>query len=112
MIASLIILFVVLLLVVDLEVPQLIDVFSGGHHSQPIPQIILLEVLFGQILQISLREGDVTGDTYLGLCALDSHQIRQVLCLTVHFDPLLQVCLLQIQTNSSDICAKRFIKCL
>ena len=50
-------LFVVLLLivrflVVDLEVTELVGVLGGGDHTQPVPQVVLLQVLLGQILKI------------------------------------------------------------
>jgi len=47
-------LFVVLLLivrflVVDLEVTELVGVLGGGDHTQPVPQVVLLQVLLGPI---------------------------------------------------------------
>lgn len=42
-------LFVVL---TDLEVAQLVRLLVGRHHPQPVPQIVLLQVLLRQVLQV------------------------------------------------------------
>lgn len=49
--ASVLVLFLLLVLV-DLEVAQLVALLAVGHYAQPITQVILLQVLFGEIFQI------------------------------------------------------------
>ena len=44
-----------LLFIVDLEVPQLVSCFVTGDHTKPIPQIIFLQVLLGQVFQVPER---------------------------------------------------------
>lgn len=45
--------FVLLLLIlVDLEVAQFIALLGVRYYTQPVTQVVLLEVLLGQILQI------------------------------------------------------------
>ena len=45
--------------VVELE---RVVVFRGGNDTDPVPQAVLLQELFGEILEVSLGEGDVGGD--------------------------------------------------
>lgn len=47
-----VLLLVVRFLVVDLEVTELVGVLGGGDHTQPVPQVVFLQVLLGQVLQI------------------------------------------------------------
>ena len=47
-----VLLLVVRFLVVDLEVTELVGVLGGGDHTQPVPQVVLLQVLLGQVLEI------------------------------------------------------------
>ncbi len=47
-----------LFVVLDVEISQLIVGLVAGHHSKVLFQLLLLEVLFGEVLQISLREGN------------------------------------------------------
>ena len=82
-------LFVVLililgLLVVDLEVSQLIGVLGRCHHPQPVPEVVLLEVLLGEILQVSLGEGDVGGEADLGLDSLHHQLLSKVVGLATN----------------------------
>lgn len=43
---SLILIVFVIAVSVDVEVAQFVSVMSGGHHSKPVTQIVLLEVTF------------------------------------------------------------------
>lgn len=45
-----------LVLLADLEVTQLVRLLIRRHHSQPITQVVLLQVLLGEVLQIPSRE--------------------------------------------------------
>ena len=46
-------------LVLDLEVSKCIGVLRDGDDSQEFFQVLLLEVLLGQVLEVSLGEGDL-----------------------------------------------------
>jgi len=61
------------ILVCDVEVPQLvhIPVLVGCNHSEPVPHIVLLQVLLGQVLQVPLGEGALGGDADLVLLTSD-----------------------------------------
>lgn len=48
--------FLLLLFVlVDLEVAQLVALLGVRHDPQPVPEVVLLQVLLGQILQVPAR---------------------------------------------------------
>ena len=42
----------------NVEVSEFVLVLVGGNHSQVLLQVLLLKVLLGQVLQVSLTEGD------------------------------------------------------
>ena len=46
----------------DLEVSKGIDVLGDGDDSQEFFKVLLLEVLLGQVLEVSLGEGDLSLD--------------------------------------------------
>merc|ERR1712168_1762881 len=58
----LIIILLFLFLVVDLEVAELVGVLGGCHDAEPIAQVVLLQVLFGEILKVTLGESDIGGN--------------------------------------------------
>ena len=79
-------LFVSLLL--NVEVPDLVGVLVAGHDIEELPERMLLEVLLGEVLQVSLGEGDAGADgDSLGVPS-DSHVGAQMPCLVVDFDLL------------------------
>ena len=49
-----ILILVVALIVVDLEIPQLVGILSKCNDTEPIPEVVLLQVLLSQILQVPL----------------------------------------------------------
>lgn len=57
---------------------------------QEISQLLLLQVLLGQVLQISLGEGQLSSDDDLGLVAGDSHLGAQLTGLAVDLDAVVQ----------------------
>ena len=57
----LVILFLLIVVVVDLEVSQLVAVLGVGNHTQPVPQVVFLQVLLGQILKVTFAEWDGRG---------------------------------------------------
>ena len=51
---------------------------SGGDHTEPIPQVVLLQVLLGQVLEVPLGEGHVGGEVDLGLGTLQGQVVTEV----------------------------------
>lgn len=49
---ALILVVVLLLVLVDLEVAQLVALLAVGHDAQPVSEVVLLQILFGEIFQI------------------------------------------------------------
>ena len=49
---GLVLVVLLLLILVDLEVAQLVALLGVRHHAQPVPQVVLLQVLLGQVLQV------------------------------------------------------------
>lgn len=45
--------FLFLLVLVDLEIPQLVALLRVGNNTQPVAQIVLLQIFLGQVLEIS-----------------------------------------------------------
>lgn len=56
---SLILVILIIAVSIDVEVAQLIGVVSRCHYTQPITEVVLLEVPLGQVLKVSLGEGNV-----------------------------------------------------
>lgn len=52
----LLVIFLLFFLIADLEVSQLIRCLITSDHSQPVPEVVLLQVLLGQVLQVSVSE--------------------------------------------------------
>lgn len=50
---SALIFLLLLLILVDLEVAQFVTLLGVGHNPQPVPEVVLLQVLLGEILQVS-----------------------------------------------------------
>ena len=70
--------FFLLFVIVDLEVSELIRVLGGGNDTEPVPQIVLLQVFLGQILQIPLAEGNSGSENDLVLFTAKSHILAKV----------------------------------
>ena len=79
------------LLVVDLEVSQLIGVFLVCDHPEPVSEVVLLQILLGEVLEISLGEGDVGGEYQLGLLPVKNDLLAEVLGLAGNLDALMKV---------------------
>ena len=88
-----ILILIVRFLVVDLEVSELVAVLGVGNHTQPVSQVVLLQVLLGEVLQVSLGEGDVGGEGDLGLLPLHGELLAEVAGLASDLDALLEVLL-------------------
>lgn len=50
--------FLFFLIIVDLEVPELVGVLGVGNDAEPVPEVVLLQVLLGQVLEVPLAEWD------------------------------------------------------
>ena len=50
----------------NIEEPKLINALAGADDPQPIAQLLLLEVLLGQVLEVSLGERSGSGQDELG----------------------------------------------
>merc|ERR1719175_354599 len=89
----LVILFLLIVVVVDLEVSQLVAVLGVGNHTQPVPQVVLLQVLFGEVLKVALGEGGGGGDGNLVLLPDEGDLLAEVIGFATNLDPLAQVLL-------------------
>ena len=81
------------LLIVDLEVSELVAVLGVGYNTEPVPEVVLLQVLLGEVLQVSLGEGDVGGESNLGLLPLHGELLAEVAGLSSDLDALLEILL-------------------
>merc|ERR1719433_957739 len=82
----LVVLFLLIVVVVDLEVSQLVAVLSVGNHTQPVPQVVLLQVLLGEVLQVALGEGGGGGDCNLVLFPDKGDLLAEVVGFTTDLD--------------------------
>lgn len=56
-----------LLVVRDVEELDLVALLGGGDDAEPVTQLLLAQVLLGQVLEVALREGNVGVDPDLAL---------------------------------------------
>merc|ERR1719367_1211022 len=89
----LVILFLLIVVVVDLEVSQLVAVLGVGNHTKPVPQVVFLQVLLGEVLKVALGEGGGGGDGNLVLLPDKGDLLAEVVGFATHLDPLAQVLL-------------------
>jgi len=89
----LVLLFLLILLIIDLEVSELIRVLRRGDDSQPVPQVVLLQVLLRQVLEVTFAELDLGTDDDLRLVPLDRDGGAQIVRLAIDFDPLVKILL-------------------
>ncbi|KAH9093063.1 hypothetical protein Ae201684P_008727 [Aphanomyces euteiches] len=76
--------------VVDVEVTQFVGRLVRGNHVQVVTQLLLLQVLLGQVLQVALGERGDDRNVQLGLFAGDLDNVAQDTGLAVHFDAVVQ----------------------
>lgn len=90
---------IVVLIVVgaDSEVAQLVRVLFVGHHTDPVAQTVLLQVLLGQVLEVCLGKVNVGADNELQLGALEGDVVAQVVHLAVDLKAGLDVLLLRAE---------------
>merc|ERR1719387_279552 len=87
----------VIIVLVDVEVPQLIRRLVWRNDVEEIPELLLLEVLLGEVLQVSLGEWCLCCDMDLvGLLASDRHSVAEVASLAANLyavlEKLLEIC--------------------
>ena len=84
--------FVILLLfiLVSLEVTQLVTLFAVGDNTQPVSEVVLLQIFFGEIFQIPFGERHLRSDSDLALALLNGHNSSsEIASFPVHLDSLL-----------------------
>ena len=57
---SLILIFFLLFILVNLEVTKFVTLLSVGNNTQPVTKVVLLQILLCQILQVSVNEQQMT----------------------------------------------------
>merc|ERR1712083_823881 len=80
----------VLVLALDLEVPELVRGARVGDDVKPVAQLVLLEELLGQVLEVPLGERRLRNDCDDRAVALDLHGIPQLAGLAVDLDAVVQ----------------------
>jgi len=84
-------LFLVFFLVlVDLEVFELVRGLVVGDDSEPVSEVVSLQVLLRQVFEVSLGEVDVRSNVDLGLVGGDRDVLAEVSDLSVDLDLLLE----------------------
>merc|ERR1712036_12713 len=84
-------LFVVLILSIivgNVEVPELVHPLGGGDDVNVVTELLLLQVLLGQVLQVALREWKLSGHKDLGLLAGELALVAKLASLAVDLDTL------------------------
>lgn len=92
---SLLVVFFIVIIGADSEVAEFVQVLVVGDNADPIAKTVLLQVLLGQILQVTFGEVDVGVDVNLHLLSFHGDVASQVSGLAVDLEVLLQELLLQ-----------------
>jgi len=75
----------------DVEESELVDTLRSRHNTEPIPELLLLEELLGQVLEVSSREVDVRNNLDLSIANLrDLHNVAEVTDTAVDLDLVLE----------------------
>ena len=61
------------LVILNVEVSKLVVVLASGNDSQVLLEVLLLKVLLGQVLKVSLGEGNAGLDNDVGGVLGDGH---------------------------------------
>lgn len=75
-------------LIVDLEVSKLVRVVLVCHDAKEITQLLLLQVLLGEVLYVSLREGDISSNVDFVLLPSHSNVGTQVASFAIYFNAI------------------------
>lgn len=93
----LLILILLSILLVDVEIAQLIGGLAACNHMEPVTQLLLLQVLFGEVLKVALGESSVSAHENLALVAANGDELAKVAHLAVHLDAIKEEFLLDVQ---------------
>jgi hypothetical protein len=74
----------------DVEVLKLVGVLSSGHHTQEITELLLSQILLGEVFEVSLGEGKLSIDVELGLVLVDDDFVTKVASFAVDFDAIVE----------------------
>jgi len=86
----LLLLFLLLSGVADVEVAELVGLGVGSDDTDPITDAVFLEELLGKVLQVLLGEASSAADDNLVTLTLDSHGLAEVAGLALDLDALLE----------------------
>jgi hypothetical protein len=76
---------------VDVEVSQLVGILASGNNMQPISELLLLQVSLCEVFEISLLEGDISGDVNLGLVPCDVNNVSKSSSLSINLDSVVEI---------------------
>merc|ERR1740133_245737 len=91
-----------LVVLIDVEVAKLIRGLAGSNDTKKISKLLFLQVLLGQVLQISLGEWSFGLNMDLGLLARDGDFVAKISTFAIHLYSLLQE-LLQLCSGDDGI---------
>nr|ACU14318.1 unknown [Glycine max] len=76
----------------NVEVPQFINasIFVRSNHSEPVPHIVLLQVLLSQVLEVPFGEVAVGSNNDFGLLTYDGDGVAESTGLATNLNPLLK----------------------
>lgn len=85
------ILILIITLVNDVEELKLIDTLGGSDNTEPVPELVLLQELLGQVLKVATRKWDMRNNDDLPLTLLgDLNRVTKVTNTIVDLDPVMQ----------------------
>jgi len=83
-------LFFIIAHAADIEESQLIGVLIRSDNTNEIAKHALLQVLLGEVLEITLREWDLRGDREALLTFGDLDRVTEIPLLAIDFDVIVQ----------------------
>jgi len=86
-------LFLILLSLVvdDVVEAELVDTLGGGDDAEPVTELLLLEVLLGEVLQVAAGEGDVSNNLDLAIAGLgDDNVLTEVTDTALDLDAVVE----------------------
>lgn len=81
-----VIIIVTVLFRINLEVPQFIRILGCRYDAQPVSQVVFFEIPLRKVLQVPLRERNVTADGHFVLMSFYRHILSKIIRLAVHLD--------------------------
>lgn len=86
-----------LLFLGHVEVTELVRILAVSNDSEEIAELLLLEVLLGQVLEITLRHWDVGVNDDSRLLLGDLNGLAEVSSLVINLDSITEVLFLRIE---------------